>query len=479
MRHREDLGPQRLAVLLNWWEFLRTSFWFVPGIMMAGAVGLIPLTFRLEQAIFASPSTPWFVFSGDRAEARNVLATILASMMTMASLVFSITMVVLTLAASQFGPRLIRSFMANPQTQVVLGTFVMTIVYCLLSLPTLELKPDQEHLPYLSVTIALGLTVVSTVLLVLFLHTLARSIVSETVIDRVGDELDAILHEFPPLEGVKGEPAEDDHVLPDDFEARAAFFGPASSGYVQAIRLDRLAAIAEHADALIALRFRAGHFLVPGGHAIAVYPGDVLDPHLQREIQAAILTGTHRTPTQDPDFSIRHLTEIADRALSPAVNDPYTAVAVVDRLSASLCRLMGLALSPGVVRDARGRPRVAYPARSYDGLLQGSFNQIRQYGSDRPMIVLHLLEAIGRIAEHVRLPAQHRALCEQLEVVMAGARERITDAFDREKIEQRYQEAKTFLDRWPTSARPSHAGGTAPPRATGWRAVRPRGSHDG
>ena len=138
MRRRQDLGRQRLAALLNWWEFLRTSLWFVPSLMMAGAVALIPITFRLEQAIVSDAAIPWFIFTGDRAEARNVLATILGSMMTMASLVFSITMVVLTLAASQFGPRLIRSFMANPQTQVVLGTFVMTIVYCLLSLPTLE-----------------------------------------------------------------------------------------------------------------------------------------------------------------------------------------------------------------------------------------------------------------------------------------------------------------------------------------------------
>jgi uncharacterized membrane protein len=449
----KDLGPQRLARLLNWWEFLRTSFWFVPSLMMAGALVLIPLTVELEQAFASGGRIPWFIFTGDRADARNVLSTVLGSMMTMASLVFSITMVVLTLAASQFGPRLIRSFMANPQTQFVLGTFVMTIVYCLLSLPTLELKPDQDHLPYLSVTMALGLTVISTGLLVLFLHTLARSIVSETVIDRVGDELDAILSEFEPLESTAGEPAESGDVLPADFEARAAFFGPAKSGYVQAIRLDRLAALAERADALFLLRFRAGHFLVTGGRSIGVYPAHALEPRLQEEIQAAILSGIHRTPTQDPDFSIRHLAEIADRALSSAVNDPYTAVAVLDRLSASLCRLMGLALPDGLVRDARGRVRVAYTARSYNGLIQASFNQIRQYGGDQPIIVLHLIEAIGRIAEYIRLPAQHLALNEQLEVIVAGARERIEEAFDREKIEQRYREVKGLLDRLNPSPR--------------------------
>jgi uncharacterized membrane protein len=422
--------------------------------MMAGAIALIPATIRLEQMLVLGSPSPWFIFTGDRADARNVLSTVLGSMMTMASLVFSITMVVLTLAASQFGPRLIRSFMANPQTQFVLGTFVMTIVYCLLSLPALELKPDQDHLPYLSVTFALGLTVVSTGLLVLFLHTLARSIVSETVIDRVGDELDALLREFEPLEIVADGRTDSEDVLPADFAERAAFLGPAKSGYVQAIRLDRLASLAERADALVVLRFRAGHFLVPDGQSIAVYPRQALNPQLRNEIQAAILTGTHRTPTQDPDFSIRHLDEIAARALSSAVNDPYTAVAVIDRLSASLCTLMGLALPEGIIRDRRGQARVAYTARSYEGIIQASFNQIRQYGGDRPIIVLHLLEAIARIAEHIRLPAQHRALSEQLEIIMADARQRIDDAFDREKIEQRYREAKEVLDRWRMSIRP-------------------------
>jgi uncharacterized membrane protein len=185
-----------------------------------------------------------------------------------------------------------------------------------------------------------------------------------------------------------------------------------------------------------------------------VYPPHALNPQLRDGIQAAILTGTHRTPTQDPDFSIRHLDEIAARALSPAVNDPYTAVAVIDRLSASLCTLMGLALPEGIIRDSRGQARVAYAARSYEGIIQASFNQIRQYGGDRPIIVLHLLEAIERIAEHIRLPAQYRALNEQLEIVMADARQRVEDAFDREKIEQRHREAKEVLDRWRMSTQP-------------------------
>jgi len=428
----------------TWWDVLRTSLWFVPSLMGLGAFGLVALTMAVERNLVGPSSRAWFLYAAAPADAHAVLATILSSMITMASLVFSITMVVLTLAASQFGPRLIRNFMANPQTQFVLGTFVMTIVYCLVVLPTLDFRASLEPRAYVSVNVALALTVLSTGLLVLFLHTLARSIVSETVIERVGNELDALLEELEPIGATDDAPGIS---LPPDFEERSALLPTGATGYVQAVRFGHLAAAAEKADALIVLYFRPGHYVVDGSREIAVYPAQALDASLAAQIRGAILTGAHRTPTQDPDFAIRHLDEIADRALSAAVNDPYTAVAVIDRLSASLCKLMGKALPDGGIRDAGGHLRVASTPATYAGLLQASFNQIRQNGADKPIIVLHLLEAIGRIAEHVRTRDQYEALTEQLQVIMAGARRALHDGFDRDKVEERYRDVSRILDR--------------------------------
>jgi uncharacterized membrane protein len=416
--------------------------------MALGAVGLVAFTVMIERPMLeVGPDTPWYLYVGNPADVRALLSTILSSMITMASLVFSITMVVLTLAASQFGPRLIRSFMANPQTQMVLGTFVMTIVYCLLVFPVVELRHTMERLPYASVSIALTLTVLSTGLLVLFLHSLARSIVSETVIERVGLELDEVLDELPPLDAAGPTEAATERILPADFEQRVRFLGPHRAGYVQAIQFNRLMVAAERADALIVLYFRGGHYVVPGAREIAVYPGERLNEALATEIRDAIITGIHRTPAQDPDFSIRHLDEIADRALSRAVNDPYTAVAVVDRLSASLCSLMGRALPEGVFRDKNGAVRLACTQPTYAGLIEASFNQIRQNGTGMPIIVLHLLEAIGRIAEHVRLPVQHAALSQQAKVIVEAARRRVEDDFDRRRIDERYLAVQQSLGR--------------------------------
>ncbi|MCD2317595.1 DUF2254 domain-containing protein [Sphingomonas sp. IC-11] len=445
------------------WDRLRTSFWFVPSLMALASVGLVTGTFALERRLtLAGANSPWFLYVGDPADAQSVLSTLLASMITMASLVFSITMVVLTLAASQFGPRLIRSFMANLQTQVVLGAFVMTIVYCLLALPAIEAREEAGRLPYVSVSVALALTVISVGLLVLFLDTLARSIVSETVIERVGHDLDLLLDEFVPLDIGSQEEAPAQQA-PADLEHRAAFFGPKTAGYVQAIEYGELTALATKADVVVIFYFRAGHYVVPGAPEIAVYPKERLTEELASQVRNTILVGVHRTPIQDADFSIRHLDEIAVRALSAAVNDPYTAVAVIDRLSASLSKLMSRALPPGVFRDESGTVRVLSTEASYEGLIGAAFNQIRQHGAGIPIIALHLLEAIERIAQHVLLPSQHAVLCAHAAAIHQMAHRRIEDDLDRQSIDGRYAAVQRTLaaatTRWT-----GDLGGSPPPQ---------------
>ena len=434
------------------WDRLRTSFWFVPSLMAAAGIGLLIAAFAIDSRLTPLRGrAPWYLYVGDPTDARAVLSTLLTSMITMASLVFSITMVVLTLAASQFGPRLIRSFMANLQTQVVLGAFVMTIVYCLLALPALEIKETTQRLPYVSVSVALVLTLLSVALLVVFLDSLARSIVSETVIERVGRNLDHLLDQLPPVAAEAAEVPAD--LAPPDLDQQAAFFGPGSAGYVQAVEFEQLTAVAEKADVLVMLYFRAGHYVAPGAREIAVYPKHRFDEDLADQIRATIIVGIHRTPVQDADFSIRHFDEIAVRALSAGVNDPYTAVAVIDRLSASLSKLMGRALPAGVFRNRHGVVRVLATQASYAGLIGAAFNQIRQHGAGLPIVVLHLLEAMERVGQHVRLPEQQAALAEEAKALMDAAHRRIESDLDRRSIDDRYAAVERTLARAATAWR--------------------------
>jgi uncharacterized membrane protein len=354
-------------------------------------------------------------------------------------------MVVLSLAASQFGPRLIRNFMASPHTQIVLGAFVMTILYCLIVLAAIGWQGSEGMSPFSTITIAITLMAVSVALLVLFIHTLARSIVSETVIERVGRELDDILDEIEPLPSrvLQDDP---EHALPEDFERHSAHFGPNVSGYVQGIEFDQLVETGRSRGVVIGLRFRPGDYLAKGGCGIAICPRERDGPALREKILGAIVMGAHRTPVQDPEYSIRHLVEIAVRALSPGVNDPYTAVAVVHRLSASLSHLMGRGLPPAVFRDESDVVRVVCSQPSYASLTEAALDQIRQNGADKPLVVIHLLEAVARIAEHVSLPSQIEVLLKQLRTIEEDAGREIASPSDRADVKARVEKAREIVE---------------------------------
>jgi len=395
---------------------------------------------------------PLCIYASTPSAAREVLSTLLASMITMTSLVFSITMVVLTLAASQFGPRLIRNFMALPHTQIALGTFVMTAIYCLFSLGFTENTPSGELHAFPSISLAIALAALSIGVLVVFLHSLARAIMSESVIERVGIEVEEILSGFKEATPDATRTSEGEEVLPADFYEAACFFGPRCGGYVQALDSTALLRAASRSGTVIGLSFRPGDYVAEDGGGIGVYPGDRCDAGLRKRIQESIIVGPHRTPNQDPEFAIRHLVEIAVRALSPGINDPYTATAVIDQLSASLSRLMARTLPPPALRDQGGRIRVVSPVASYASLIGAAFNQIRQNGANKPIVVIHLIEAIIRISAHTRLDAQRHALKEHLDTIVAAALREIPDAFDHTAVEERADAARQALARRTGSA---------------------------
>ncbi|QIR86518.1 DUF2254 domain-containing protein (plasmid) [Paracoccus sp. AK26] len=205
------------------WDAVRTSLWFLPAIMGVLALGLTAGALALDEGLGqgSDESFPRIIYVSAPDQARELLATVLTSMITMASLVFSITMVVLTLAAGQFGPRLIRNFMGRLQTQFVLGTFVLTIIYCLMLLASIGPGDAGGSNAYLSVTVAIGLALFSVALLVLYIHDLATSIMSETLIETVGRELDQGVRDLRPL----GQTDDPEQALPEDFAERAALAG--------------------------------------------------------------------------------------------------------------------------------------------------------------------------------------------------------------------------------------------------------------
>jgi uncharacterized membrane protein len=422
----------RLAAV---WEGIRTSLWFLPGLMILGAVLLAWLALQVELDVKTSQFV-WWINQGSAEEAGELLGALLTSLITMATLVISITMVVLTLAAGQLGPRLIRSFVADRRTQGVLGLFIATVVYILLIFRLLDSELSADAVPHFAVTLASVLTFVCLLTLLLYVHHLSRSIVADTVVNRVGEDLDrAIGHnlheagELPPL-------------FAHGSDEPPGLFASRASGYVQAVDYSGLAQAAAGSDAIVELLVRPGHHVLEGRLCARVWPGAALEEDLGGAIAEAVVIGRERTPVQDIEFFVRQLVEMALRALSPGINDPFTAIAVIDRLAASLASAMRRGDPQRLWHDAEGNVRLIAATSSFDGLVDLSFNQIRQAAASHPDVLIRLADTLGALAEAPRTPEQAAALHRHLDAVMETGRLSIRHAADLAALEARCRAAR-------------------------------------
>lgn len=440
------------------WASLRAGFWFVPTLMAVSAIGLAIVALNLDAGLPEEKARQFWLHSGGPEDARNLLSTVFSSMVTMATLVISITMVVLTLAASQLGPRLVRNFMGDLRTQLVFGIFLMTIIYCLLVLRTLHSELDVSEVPHIAVTVGTVLALINLFALLFFIHILARSIISDTAIRRVERDLRNSISRLLPVEEDVQRPAEQPTIadmLPVDFDERAAALPLSGEGYVQAIEYEQLVEIACRHKVVIRLDFRAGDFVIKKSYKAEIYPGSLLKSELETELEGAILVGDERTPLQDLEFSMRQLVEIAVRALSAGINDPFTAIAVIDRLGAALGELMRRELRHEVLFDPAGNVRVIAPAASFRGFTNAAFHQIRQAGASHPAVIMHMLRTIALLAANVRLVDQRDVLLDHAAVIAETGRRGASEASDISDIERSCRAAQVALGRNPPPAKPS------------------------
>lgn len=408
-----------------WWEKIRTALWPLPLVMLVLSVGLYFMGLRVDATLSNSDALrSWLLHSGNGEDARNLLSTLVTAIITMSSVVFSITIVALSLAANQFGSRLLRTYMAEWRTQLSLGLFLMTVIYCLLALRSVSGDMEPDQVPHLTVSFGLALGAICVVALIFFLHLVAKSLIADEVISRVARELEQNIRSLAPLEPGKARAAIPEVPLPQDFEERSAIVHSREEGYVQAVEYERLVRLASEHGFILRLSFDAGAFMCRDGWLAHIHPGRVLTPAIGREIHKAILIGTMRTPTQDVEFSIRHLVDVALRALSPGINDANTALVVIDHLRGALSSLMGRSLPTAVHRDDAGTIRVVGTYPGYNDVIDAALSQIRHSAASHPSVVISLLDALGRIAEHVRLPAQRDSLLRHSRLIFeAGLRE--------------------------------------------------------
>jgi uncharacterized membrane protein len=438
------------------WDCVRSSFWFLPAVMVSGAMLLAFGTVALDE-----PLTNWlkfhldWTFTGGAEGASSLLGAIAGSMITIAGVVFSMTLVALSLASSQLGPRLLRNFMRDTTTQIVLGTFVATFLYCLLVLRTIRRAEEIIFVPHLSVSLGMLLAVVSVGLLIYFIHHVSVSIQANEIVARVGTELiEGVEHLFPENTGhgsarISTVPPEADFL--DMFDREARPIVSAGDGYLQFIDHDDLMALAMQEDVVIRLVRRQGNYVIASRPLALVWPGNRVTDHLMERVCSAFALGKQRTFGQDIEFAVNQLVEIAIRALSPGVNDPFTAMTCVDHLGSALCRLAQRDMPSPYRHDEKAQLRVIIPVVTFSDVTDVAFNQIRQYGHSCTAVTIRLLETIAEVAEFAHRPEDRVALLRHANMIVRGARDGLLEEEDRQEVEKRFQFANQLLNESPDS----------------------------
>ena len=436
---------------------IRSSFWFLPAVMASGAMVLAFATVALD-----TPVTDWLArnwgltYTGGAAGASALLGAIAGSMITIAGVVFSMTLVALSLASSQLGPRLLRNFMRDTTTQVVLGTFVATFLYCLLVLRTIRRAEESLFVPHLSVSLGVLLAVVSVGVLIYFIHHVSVSIQANEIVARVGKELiEEIERLFPENIGrgasrIPTKPPNADFL--DRFDREARPIGSTGDGYLQFIDGDALMALAMQEDIVIRVERRPGHYVVATRPLVLVWPGNKVTDQLMDRVNCAFALGNQRTSGQDIEFAVNQLVEIAIRALSPGVNDPFTAMTCVDRLGSALCRLAQQDMPSPYRYDTQDQLRVITPVFTFPDVTDAAFNQIRQYSRSSTAVTIRLLETITEVARSAHRSEDRVALLRHAKMIARGAGGGLPEAEDRQEVEKRFQSASRLLNEVPDSS---------------------------
>jgi uncharacterized membrane protein len=423
------------------WLRLSGNLWFLPTVMTTLAVALSTLTIILDDWVIATGRARhlWFVFGVGAEGVRGVLSSIAGGIITVTGVVFSITVVALQLASTQFTPRVLRTFIGDRANQVVLGVFIGTFTYALLILRFVRSEADgvAAFVPSISVTVAMLLAVASVGFLIFFINHIAQSITASAVIDRLTREgVDAACRAFPCEIGrPASSPTPEDRVptgepIPVRTDGR---------GYLQAVDEEALLDLAGVGPLVIRMEGRVGEFFNSGDVVASVWlaatparadaiPKGEID-RLRRTVLSAFVFGTEPTGPQDVALGISRLVDVAVKALSPGINDPTTAAMCIDGIGEVLIVLGGRD-APAPVREARGGEVRLHARRPEFGELADlAFAQLRHYGARDPAVAVKLVVTLRRVA--VRVPPSRRGvLARQVEHVARAAEAQVRDEAD-------------------------------------------------
>ncbi len=412
--------------LVSIWEKLRGSLWFLPSLIMVAsgllAIGLL----EADAALYPEIITDRFpLFFGARAEAaRALLAAIASSMINIAGVTFSITIVALALASSQYTSRILRNFMRDRASQTVLGVFVGVFTYCVIVLMAIR-NGEDGFVPSLSIVVAVALALSALGFFIFFIHHIAASIQAANIISAVArDTIEAI---------ERVSKTNSSQAMPELRTRKWSSIPASRTGYVQAVDVDALFEIATKSQSLIRIEKEAGQFVVEGSDCASV-SGATLNDALIAKVNEAFVLGSSRTMLQDISYGIRQIVDVALKALSPGVNDTTTAINCIDYLGAILCHLGAVPILPAL-RLKNSDVGVVGQGMRFDALANEAFSQIRQNAEGNVSVLIRLLSTFRVILGRVNSLEDHTVIQSQAALIWETAQRTVPSAQDLKAIE--------------------------------------------
>lgn len=414
-------------------ERLRESYWVIPAAMGSGAVILAAVSLGLETEFGSSSlaASEW-IYTRDASGARELLSTIGGSLITVTGVVFSVTLVALTNASTQFGTRILRTFARDTGNKVVLGAFLGTFLYCLLIMRTITGGPDG-FVPHLSVIVGIALSMLCFALLIYFIHHVIRIVQADNVVTALSHDLNSTVDRVLPQAADHSKPAAHFSQIATE---RCTHVPARSSGYLESIDIAAILKCAQRADTTVEILCSPGDFVFSG--AVLAHVGVRDNQQLADNIARAFNLESERSYVQDLEFAFQQLVLVGIRSLSPAINDQLLAMTCVDRLCESL-EAAGQRRLPAVFHtDSDGKLRVIVPSLTYSDIVRMAFSLMAEVSRENAAVTAHILEGLGRVLIRVQTPELRAAILSLAEEVHSRSVECLTSAVDRNTVEFAY-----------------------------------------
>ncbi len=455
-------GVERRVAARHRRDRLLVSFWFMPVVMALAAVLLAWVMYWIDGLLPNEVlENSRFVLAGSTDELRSNLLSIAGTVLATAGVVFTLLTLPLSTVAAQYGSRLLRLFLGDRTAQFVLGMFVATFVYCVfaaLALPPADIEIES---PQLTATVGVYLMLVTFATLILLVQHISTMLQAPNIAAAAGAELRAVVRAEIAEEIVYGAEGDGLETVPGAGGVRAGLpetenypVRAVATGYIQFVDPEIMLTLAREKDLVIRLLHQPGQFVRRGAVVALVWPADRVTQEVARLIHRAYQLGSVRTPTQDIEYAVNQLTEMAVRAMSPAINDPFTAMTCLDHVGVGLGEFIQRGERSSRYYDKDGRLRLLLEPVTFPALLGAAFDMLRHASCDNANVLLHMLAVIDLIGQETTAPAARQELLRHASLIQAESQAGALIEEDRQRIAHCCDALLSKLKATPSAALP-------------------------